>query len=170
MSKEDNKMRKHLKSIAAAFMVGVMLMSISTFAMAAEQVPVVGEAEVLLQETETTVEMAGTERAVYSNHYSGSYVYLKAGTVLTTELEIYEDRNTAVHVLSGKSAGTYGQAVVFRFTNNETGASRSFTALADNGTLDDKYNSYITGGKYTLTVVYVGTPGYYDVDIWFANT
>ena len=66
MSKEDNTMRKHLKSIAAAFMVVVMLMNISTSAMVAEQIPAVGETEVSEASTRAVLGEIGPPKYVPS--------------------------------------------------------------------------------------------------------
>lgn len=162
-------MRKHLKSIAAAILAVVMLMSISIPAMAAEPSLEEGEFEALLQKIDENMVMETTiNTEEYVDHYHKSDIYLSAGQTLTTKLEITAGRDTVAHVLRGSSISTLGQSVVFKFTNNATGNSRSFTAFADNKTHDDQYNVTIPEGFYTLTVVYVSKAGYYDVNVWFA--
>lgn len=70
-------MRKHLKSIAAAFMVVVMLMNISTSAMAAEQILAVGETEVSEASTRAVLGVIGPQN-----------MYLQAGRVISQSLYI----------------------------------------------------------------------------------
>lgn len=92
MSKEDNTMRKHLKSIAAAFMVVVMLMNISTSAMAAEQILAVGETEVSEASTRAVLGVIGPQN-----------MYLQAGRVISQSLYISGAARTVQHKLVGNS-------------------------------------------------------------------
>ena len=156
-------MRKQRKLIVSAIMAVVMLMTISTTAMAAEQVPVVEETEVMFQENDVSVAPASVWAV--DDIYNDSSVRLYAECVLTTSLHLSEASRTVQHKVVGYSDTTRGQAVIFRFTNNSTGETRSFTAVADGTWHADSYNTSFPAGYYTLKVIYVGATGYYGVNI-----
>lgn len=145
-------MRKHLKSIAAAFMAVVMLMSISTTALAAEQVPAVDEAEISEVYGRAAVKSFGPKNLL-----------LYAGAPVFDSLYIPSSARTVRHKLVGDSV----QSVVFRFQNLTTGETRSFTALSNQGWLSDTYNTSFPAGYYKMWVVYAGASGLYDVSIDF---
>lgn len=158
MSKEDNTMRKHLKSIAAAFMVVVMLMNISTSAMAAEQIPAVGETEVSEASTRAVLGEIGPQN-----------MYLQAGRVISQSLYIIGAARTVQHKLVGNSTATRGQTVVIRFQNLSTGETRSFTAVSNQGWLSDTYNTSFPEGNYMVWVIYASADGNYNVNIKFLS-
>lgn len=151
-------MRKHLKSIVAAIMAVVMLMSISIPAMAAEQVPAVGEFEISEASARSVVGRFGPQD-----------VYLQANRVISKSLYISGSAKTVQHKLVGNSDTTRGKAVVFKFQNLSTGETRSFTALADSGWLSDTYNTTFPAGNYMVWVVYAGADGSYNVQINFLS-
>lgn len=155
-------MRKHFKSIAAAFMAVMMLMSLfCTPAMAAEQVMSMDNTK------EQVLGMDVPMPASTNDIFSMSSVWLTANRVLTYSLYVTEPSRTVQHRLVGKSDSTRGQTVIFSFRNNSTGATRSFTAVADGVWRADSYNTSFPAGNYTLSVTYVGTAGTYGVDVIF---
>ena len=68
-------MRKQRKLIVSAIMAVVMLMTISTTAMAAEQVPVVEETEVMFQENDVSVAPASVWAV--DDIYNDSSVFMR---------------------------------------------------------------------------------------------
>lgn len=149
-------MRKHLKSIAAAILAVVMLMSISAPVMAAEQVPAMGKTEVSEASTSTPIQQIGPKD-----------MYLKPDRVIDFNLHISKAARTIEHKLVGQSAATRGKAVVIRFQNTVTKETRSFTALADAGWLTTTYNTSFPDGDYLVWVVFAGGEGDYNVHIKF---
>ena len=152
--KETNIMRKQFKSIAAAILAVLMLMSISMTAVAAEQVPVVSEAEV----------SEASARGVVQN-FGPKNLMLYANAPVFDDLYIPSSARTVQHKLVSSSV----QSVVFRFQNLSTGETRSFTALSNNGWLSDTYNTSFPAGHYKMWVVYASASGSYDVAINFLS-
>lgn len=90
-------MSKHFKAIVSVFMAVTMLMSISISAMAAEQVHVMNESEVVLQNTEATA-LAGSSR---SGGISQSSIYLTANRFVSFSFIISGNARTVQHRLVG---------------------------------------------------------------------
>lgn len=155
-------MRKQFKSIAAAILAVLMLMSISMTAMAAEQVPAVGVQSAI---TTSNGRSVATPASALDDIYNNSRVSLSSGTILTNLLHVTEPSRHIQHKLVGNSGTTNGQTVVFRLKNNATGETRSFTAVADGSWHLDTYNTAFPAGYYTLSVVYVGAVGSYGMNI-----
>ena len=161
-------MFKRFKSIAAAIMAVVMLMSICcTPAMATEQMPEINTTDEVVQDAEAIASNVQIEK----NQFVHDPIYLTAGRAGSFLFRIEGTRKTVRHRLVGNSAATRGKTVVFRIRNTTTGATRSFTAVADysenGGWLSDTYNTPIPEGEYEMWIVYVGANGSYGVTIYF---
>lgn len=153
-------MFKRFKSIAAAIMAVVMLMSICCVpAMAAEK-------ETTQLNTYLTQDVEITPFAS-SNSFelNGAYMTDTPKTLLGG-INITSGRYTIKHKLTGKIlSGTIGKTVIFQLRNTSTGATRSFTAVSNQGWLQDTYNTAIAAGYYELWVIYTEKSGEYGIEI-----
>lgn len=151
-------MRKQFKSIVAAILAVLMLMSISMTAVAAEQVPARKLSEVSLQKnTKAVVPDAGM---LPSTKFTAS-----KGQSIGKSVEIAPNATTIEHRLVGNSGSTRGQWVNFRIVNKSTGATRSFTAIADGEWRSDTYLSAISPGNYDVEVINAGAYGSYSLTL-----
>ncbi len=158
-------MRKHLKSIAAAIMAVVMLMSISTSAMAAEQVPAANQTTEVVEIT-TPISMNEGVLKSRENYFSTSRSFTDSPHMLIGGINISGQKNAIRHKLTGNLlSGTKDKAVVFELYNTTTGIKRSFTAIADGQWHGDWYYSDFTPGNYEVWVIYTAKSGKYSVEM-----
>jgi len=168
-------MRKHFKSIAAAFMAVMMLMSLfCTPAMAVDQNSDANDTaypiSVPVDVAEKYAPMVANNPALLNyealiGQFHSSATYSGSQVKVGTPIWIDGSANLLKHYITGPSSW-----VIIRLVHQTSGATRSFTGVSNGGWYQDNVSA-MQSGYWNVYIINAGARGEYNVTInaYFAS-